>query len=284
MSDLTEAAQPSKTESSAESTTVSSETTVQHPEKAKSIPDDAIVLSREMFNYLVVGVTFLIVGMVIGTVSVGGNTLDEATVEQIVRQVVTNVDSDNAGSGTGDMLTLADDDPYLGEEDAPIVIVEFSAYGCPYCGRHAIETLEPLLENYGEHIRYVYRDFPTINPHVSLPAAVAANCAREQGLYWEYHNALFENQTHLGEELFLQIAQDLGLDLTAFDNCRDDAAQVEEVNNDYYDGLFNNIQGTPSFFINGQFVSGAQPYEFFERIIERELARLGIVSNAQLVE
>jgi protein-disulfide isomerase len=176
------------------------------------------------------------------------------------------------------MTQLVNDDPYLGEADAPIVIVEFSAYACPYCGRHFQQTVAPLLENYGQYVRYVYRDFPSINPNVSFPAAMAANCAEEQGKFWEYHDVLFNNQQSLGEAYFVQVAEELGLDMDQFNACVADQKYYDEVNTDFYDGLALGISGTPSFYINGKFYSGAQPYQFFERVIQRELNALGIES------
>lgn len=248
---------------------------------ADSTSSDAVVMPRTMFNYIVIALVFFVVGMVTGAVSFSQSTgVDEATLQRVVAQAVADIDVGSDDSDADNMTELADDDPALGPEDAPVVVVEFSAYACPYCGRHFEETFEPLLENYGEHIRYVYRDYPTINPQVSFPAAMAANCARDQGQFWEYHDALFANQSELGDELFRQLAADLDLDTAQFNQCLEDETYYDEVNSDYLDGLVNNISGTPSFYINGEFYSGALPYEFFERVILRELNRKGINPNA----
>ena len=142
--------------------------------KADSVPQnsDVITISRTMLNYLVIAIVFFGVGVAVGAVSFGSSnstvTLDSATIESSVRSVL-----EDAGivQPLADMDKLVDDDPFLGPADAPIVIVEFSAYACPYCGRHFTQTFEPLLENYGQYIRYVYRDFPSINPAISVPAA-----------------------------------------------------------------------------------------------------------------
>lgn len=203
------------------------------------------------------------------------SSLDEATVQRIVTEAIAQSGRDNT-----DRFEFVDDDPYLGAEDAPVVIVEFSAYACPYCGRHFIQTLQPLLDNYGQYIRYVYRDFPTINPDVSFPAALAAACANEQGKFWEYHDQLFNNQSQLGTDFFFSVANELELDIASFTTCFEEQRYLDEVNADYFDGSLMNITGTPSFLINGQSISGAQPYNIFERVVLRELEKAGIDPNA----
>lgn len=239
------------------------------PTQAETIPP-----SRIMLNYALIAAVFLGVGFFLG-LNLSSDSLDEATVRDIVEQAVAGIDVGGSGSGI-DMDVMVDDDPYLGPEDAPIVIVEFSAYACPYCSRHFNTTLEPLLENYGDYIRYVFRDFPTINPNISQPAALAAGCAHEQGKFWEYHELLFANQSQLGMAFYNQAAADVGLDMEQFTACFDENRYADEIENDFFDGMINGITGTPSFYINGEFFSGAQPYEFFERIIQRELRARGI--------
>ena len=234
--------------------------------KRKQPADDAVMMPRTMFNYLVIALVFFVVGIVTGAVSFSqARGTDADTIERIVAEAVAGLEAGSTADSGNDMSELVDDDPSIGDDDAPVVIVEFSAYACPYCGRHFNETVDPLLDNYGEHIRYVYRDYPTINPQVSFPAAMAANCARDQGAFWEYHDALFNNQNQLGDDFFRQLAADLELDTGQFNNCLTDETYYDEVNNDYLDGLVNNISGTPSFYINGEFYSGALPYEFFEK-------------------
>lgn len=200
-----------------------------------------------------------------------GSSLSADEVRAIVQNALTS-----AGMTGPDRFELVDDDPSLGPDDAPVVIVEFSAYACPYCARHFQQTFLPLLENYGQYIRYVYRDYPIINPSVSIPAALSAQCAHEQGRFWEYHNGLFENQSRLGEDFFRELAKMLKLDIDIFNECYDTQRYREEIDFDYIDGSSKNISGTPAFFVNGQFVSGAQPYALFERLVLRELEKQGI--------
>jgi protein-disulfide isomerase len=248
------------------------------PEKPKTETprqEEVITLSKTTINYVVIAIVFFAVGVLIGSFGFGGMTNKDA-IEEAVRDVLIEA---GVMQPPADMVLLADDDPFLGAANAPVVIVEFSAYACPYCGRHFQQTFGPLLENYGQYIKYVYRDFPTINPNISVPASLAANCANEQGKFWEYHNLLFGNQELLGADYFGQAAQELGLDMTAFNDCVQAQTYIQEVNGDYSDGVSLGISGTPSFYINGKFYSGARPYEYFENIILRELEAAGIQAN-----
>ena len=165
-----------------------------------------------------------------------------------------------------------DDDPARGPEDAPVVIVEFSDYQCPFCRRFRQQTFDRLFQVYGAKIRLVYRDFPLTQLHPeALNAAIAANCAGEQGQYWAYHDKLFEQAQGLSHDAYLAYAAELGLDMDAFQACLQDPAQKEEVLADRDAGAQLGVTGTPTFFINGIPVVGAQPFEVFQQIIEGEL-------------
>jgi len=167
-----------------------------------------------------------------------------------------------------------DDDPSKGDENAPVTIIEFSDYQCPFCSRFYSQTLPQIQKKYIDtgKVRFVYRDFPlSIHPQ-AVPAAIAANCAGEQGKYWEYHNKIFDNQRSLSESNYLQWAEDLGLDKNAFATCLKDPKQKAEVQKDFADGSAAGVSGTPAFFINGRLVSGAQPFSVFEQAIEAELS------------
>jgi protein-disulfide isomerase len=161
-----------------------------------------------------------------------------------------------------------DDDPALGPSDAPITIVEFSDFNCPYCQRFHIETFPALMESYPDQIHFVYRDFPVVG---GLESALASECAHEQDSYWEYHNLLFSGTQTRGTEGFLAYAEELGLDADAFEACLTEGRYADEVEADamYAAGL--GITGTPTFFINGIPLVGAQPLEVFVEIIEAEL-------------
>jgi protein-disulfide isomerase len=165
-----------------------------------------------------------------------------------------------------------DDDPSFGPADAPITIVEFSDYQCPYCRKWYVEVYTRLLQEYEGQIRFVYRDFPLTNLHPeAFPAAEAANCAHEQDAYWQYHDALFSDQFDLGADAYMQYASALGLDLQKFRACLKDGRYRAEIEADLNYALDLGVQSTPTFFINGIPVVGAQPYAAFKQVIDKEL-------------
>ncbi|MDP7506413.1 MAG: thioredoxin domain-containing protein [Candidatus Woesearchaeota archaeon] len=168
-----------------------------------------------------------------------------------------------------------DDDEVKGDPDAPVTLIEFSDYECPYCAKFALQTLLQIEEKYVKtgKVRLVFRDFPLGFHRNAQKAAEAAECAGEQGMYYEYHDKLFENQESLGIANFKTWAGELDLDIETFNECLDNGEQADEVKKDLQDGQIAGVSGTPAFFINGKFVSGAQPFEVFEQIIESELVK-----------
>jgi protein-disulfide isomerase len=167
----------------------------------------------------------------------------------------------------------ADDDPGIGPESAPVLIVEFSDFQCGYCARFANETLDQILDTYGNRIRLVFRDFPLISIHPNAQkAAEATQCAHEQDKYWEYHDLLFQNQQALDVDNLKEYAQRLGLDTAAFNECLDSGRYATEVQSDLADGQSYGVRGTPTFFINGRVLRGAQPFSAFQTMIEEALA------------
>ncbi len=164
----------------------------------------------------------------------------------------------------------ADDDPALGPEDAPVVIIEFSDFSCPYCQRFHQQTFRPLLQAYPDQIRFVYRDFPILGPE-SFVAAQAAECAEEQGAFWEFHDALFSGRYPLGRQAYRAYAEELGLDAEALLSCVDEGRYAAEVQADAQAAASLGVRGTPTFFINGIPLVGAQPLERFQEIIDGEL-------------
>lgn len=162
--------------------------------------------------------------------------------------------------------------PSRGAQTAPITIVMFSDYECPYCARGA-ESLEAVRAQYGDKVRVVYRDFPLEFHHNALPAAVAARCAGAQGKYWEMHDLLYANQRALDAAALKSHAAALKLDTAAFETCQADPKHAAAVKADMAAGAALGVQGTPAFFINGIQLSGALPPEAFAKIIDRELAR-----------
>ncbi len=183
------------------------------------------------------------------------------------------------------LASMADHNPYIGPEDAPITMVEFSDYLCGFCGRFHGQTLEPLLEHYGDLVRFVYREYPIIGGDTSAFLGAAAQCANQQDLYWEFAGYIWANQ--LGErapyteDLIMSWAQETGLDIEAYNICMENNAGFDLVVVDYEAGRGFSVSGTPTFFINGERVVGALPLETFQDIIDRQLREMGITPPAR---
>ena len=168
-----------------------------------------------------------------------------------------------------------DDDPFVGPRDAPIQIIEFSEFECPYCRRGARTVLQ-AKEHYGELVRVVFRDFPLSFHKNSEAAAEAAQCANDQGKFWAFHDKLFENQRKLSREDLIGYAEDLELEKITFEECLNSRKYSKEIDKDREDGADAGVTGTPCFFINGIMLKGAQPFEAFEELINNELEKKGI--------
>ncbi|PIN76746.1 hypothetical protein COV17_01170 [Candidatus Woesearchaeota archaeon CG10_big_fil_rev_8_21_14_0_10_36_11] len=169
----------------------------------------------------------------------------------------------------------ADDDAVKGNTGAPVTIIEFSDYECPFCGKYVAETYPQIVEKYINtgKVKYVFRDFPlnTLHP-MAQKAAEAAECAGEQGKYWEMHNQLFANQNMLDVTNLKRYALNLDLNTNQFNTCLDSGSMAAEVQKDLADGTRAGVSGTPAFFINGVMVSGAQPFSVFEQAIDTALS------------
>ncbi len=163
-----------------------------------------------------------------------------------------------------------DDDPVLGAADAKVTIIEFSDFECPYC-RRVQPTLKRLLKEYEGQVRLVFRDFPLSFHKNAHKAAEAAQCAGDQGKFWPYHDKLFE-QTALAPADLKKYAGEMELDLDKFSACLDSGKYTQEVEKDMQDGQAVGVNSTPSFFVNGQPLSGAVPYERFQELVEAALA------------
>jgi protein-disulfide isomerase len=161
-----------------------------------------------------------------------------------------------------------------GDPNAPVTIIEFSDFQCPYC-RQAFPILEALLAKYPGQVKLAYRDFPLrgVHPNAQI-AAEAARCANEQGKFWEYHDLLFSSPDKLDRAGLLQKAQTLNLDQKSFESCLDTGKFRVSIDDDIKAGTAARVDGTPAFFINGVFLSGVQSQSVFEGKINAELARL----------
>jgi protein-disulfide isomerase len=164
-----------------------------------------------------------------------------------------------------------DDDPVRGAKDALVTIIEFSDFECPYC-RRVQPTLKRLLKEYEGQVRLVFRDFPLSIHKNAQKAAEAAQCAGEQDKFWPFHDKLFE-QTALSLDDLKKYAGDMGLDMDKFTTCLDTGKYAQEVAGDMQDGQAVGVNSTPSFFVNGQPLSGAVPYERFQELVDAALAQ-----------
>ena len=162
-------------------------------------------------------------------------------------------------------------DPSLGLVTAPVTIVAFEDFQCPYC-RQAQPALKQLLATYGRDVRFIYKDFPLNVIHEEAQAAAeAGQCAYEQGKFWEFHDALFENQERLSEAFYRTVAKEVGMNITQFNECEKSGKYRKQVNEDAQLGRTLGVVGTPTFFVNGElFAQGYSPElnQSFEKAIE----------------
>jgi protein-disulfide isomerase len=170
-------------------------------------------------------------------------------------------------------VAVTSDDPSEGSPTAPVTVVEYSDFQCPFCER-VMPTLKELRTKYGDKVRLVWKDFPLTQIHPqAFVAAQAGNCAREQGKFWQYHDRLFANQQALQPELLKKYAADAGLDAAKFNECLDSSKYEARVQEALGAGTRLGITSTPTLYVNGRMVNGAQPIEVFQALIDDELAR-----------
>jgi protein-disulfide isomerase len=164
--------------------------------------------------------------------------------------------------------------PSLGPKDAPVTVVEFGDFQCPFCKR-AEGTLKAMREKYGDKVRLVFMDFPLSFHNHAMQAANAARCAQEQNKFWPYHDALFADQSKLAPADLKATAKKLGLNTKEFDACFDKGKYNAAISKDVAEGRKLEVSGTPTFFIDGRQLVGAQPLPKFEEIIDEDLAQAG---------
>jgi protein-disulfide isomerase len=160
--------------------------------------------------------------------------------------------------------------PVKGGENAKVTIVEWSDFQCPFC-RRVTPTLEQIHETYGDQVRVVFRHLP-LSIHSKAPAAhAAAEAAHKQGKFWEMHDKIFENQRELSAEKFTAYATELGLDVDQYKKDVVSAEVKKRVDSDSSAAATLGVTGTPAFFVNGRYLSGAQPFASFKKLIDEEL-------------
>lgn len=237
--------------------------------------EDTIKIPKKT-AYLVLGfILIFIVGFALGWL-VKPST---ATGKVIKTAPSTNPSIQNSKQVTFDLK----DEPFLGNKDAPVTIVEFTDLQCPFCRRAFVTTFPQLKKEYIENgkVLYVVKDFPLSFHPSALPAAIYANCANEQGKYWEVHDAIFNNQQKQGFGTIQFSENDIkqwisgidGLDMKKLEACVKSGKYEKEIRQDISEGIAAGVGGTPTFFINGREVVGAQPYSVFKQIIDSELAK-----------
>lgn len=233
-----------------------------------------------------VGVAAFFAGMYVSSMS--SNQISQEDLDDAIAKLELKILQNQlpANQPSPPVKISADDDPILGSPDAPITIIEFSDFQCPFCARFHTQTLPLLLDQYIEQgkVKLVFRDFPIQNIHPNaLPAAVAAECANEQGKFKEMHDILFDNQNQWNSQetddalsMFSQYATQIQLDQETFDSCLTSGKYIEEIRDDLEDGRSYQVTGTPGFFIGNDDIGyvelkGAQPFESFKKVIDAQL-------------
>lgn len=234
----------------------------------------------------IVFASIIIAGAIVffGTQLSGGANFDNQNFDERVTEIVDDYivklmnGEVTPGAGSIDLTAAdADNDAVLGDKNAPVTIVEFSDYECPFCKRFVDETLPQIKAEYIDTglVKLVYRDYPLPSHPNALPAAMAAECMRDQSddaTYFEYHDLIFAGGA-ISRDKLVNYADQLGADVEKFSECLDSEKFLKEVQNDFEDGQKAGVTGTPSFVINGESISGAREFAAFQEVIERALAQ-----------
>lgn len=230
------------------------------------------LMTRLMFVALLIA--FLIIGYLFGQLQAvnSGSTVAGTT--------QTTDPAAAAGAPAGPIFAEVDNGhlPVKGDENAPVTIVEFADFECPFCGQFYSNTLSQLVEEYVDtgKVKLYYRHLPLDFHPQARPAALASECANEQDAFWDYHDVLFENNATLGTantDKYVEWATSLGLNANQFRTCLESEKYAENVDGDSAAATAAQASGTPTFYINGQQLVGAQPLTSFKAIIDAELEK-----------
>jgi len=238
-----------------------------YPDRLVYTEDDMVVISKALVINVFIAAVFFIVGGTLGTF-LGPAIFNVGPDPVVIQQAAPEVAQQPAAPPARLDEVSVDDDPFIGSQDAPVTIVEFSDFRCGFCRRFHQETYTQLLNDYGDQIRFVYRDFPVVG---GQRAAEAANCAIEQDAFWDFHDTMFVSDIGDTNADFVSLAEAISLDTQEFQSCLEESNYTEEVANDMNDARAYGVTGTPTFFINGVRVVGAQPYPVFQQVIDQEL-------------
>ena len=251
-----------------------------------------ISVKKSTFNGLIIGL-ILVVGIAAFfagsyTSNLNSNQISEEDLQDAIAKLELKVLQNQLPTSQPKlpMKISADNDPMIGNPDAPITIIEFTDFQCPFCARFHTQTLPLILEEYIEpgKVKLVVRDFPiqSIHPN-AVAASVASECANEQGKVKEMHDMLFYNQNQWSNQetvdalsLFSQYAAEIQLEQETFDSCLNSGKYLEEIKNDLDDGRDYGVTGTPGFFIGNDQIGyvelkGAQPFDVFKKVIDAQL-------------
>lgn len=165
-------------------------------------------------------------------------------------------------------IAVTDSDHIRGDKNAPITIIEYSDFQCPFCQRFH-DTMKQVMEAYPNDVRWVYKHFPldSIHPY-ARGAAEASECAGDQDKFWEFTDILYANQSSIKPDYFSEVAKDLGLNTKTFDDCLSSGKYASLVTDQFNEGRQNGVTGTPGNFINGQIVKGAVPFSQMQTMID----------------
>jgi len=224
----------------------------------------------EIITLLVlIGVGFFVWRVVYYVGLVKSGELADARLSEKQEMSVSRLAAAAASSSLGEVNFSLINEPVLGKADAPLTIVMFGDFGCPYSQQSAF-TLRSLYYQYPEKIQLVYKDFPLTDLHPDAErAAEAANCAEAQGKFWDMFDRIYQNQSNLSRDTLISHARALDLEIGRFISCLDSQSYKDEIVADYNEGLAAGVYGTPTFFIGGQMVKGAIPADFLRSLIEK---------------
>jgi len=269
------------------------EVPLERPREIKA--EEKITVKKSTYNNMLKGliaavaIAAFVGGFSVGTFDNSDSGISGEDLKEILSEIKTiaqPIQQPGQPSAPQIIKVSIDDDPFKGNEDAPVTIVEFSDFQCPFCSRFYEQTLPSIIENYVDtgKVKFVYRDLPLDSLHPNArPAHIAAECADEQGKFWGYHDILFDKQSEWGrlpaadlQSTLTQYASDLGLQSASFETCLESDSIADEVNKDSLDAARYGVTGTPAFFIGNEkdgFVklTGAQPYPSFQTALDAQL-------------
>jgi len=213
------------------------------------------------------------IGFGILMVLVIGNLILAMSIKSDILSLLNTSIANTGGTGNTTSCTVqtAPNTKVEGSSDAKVTIIEYSDFECPYCGR-AQPTIKQIMSDYAGKVKLQFKHFPLSFHQYAEKAAEAAECAADQGKFWELHDLMFSNSDSLTVDNIKQYAKAVGVDTSTFNCCLDSGKKAAAVQADMQEGVAAGVTGTPAFLINGKLVTGAQPYEVFKAAIDSALA------------